>query len=147
MSGERVEFVKCQRSLATLWFVTSAVLVVLFAAQSFAGQFRTETAAAWSWLMPNFVPTLSLMIGVLIRDQRLSDVEGLQVDRFVFQLAFWVSVFYLGVLLFSILAWPLTNMRNAIGALQLSNAWLVPLQGLSAATIGAFFIEQRSKGD
>jgi hypothetical protein len=129
-----------RRRLAMVWFGGAAVVFVLFLGMSLAGPFRNERQDAWGWLLPGIVPTLSLVIGILIAQDKDPGSAGRTVNPFLFRLSVGLSVFYLGVLLVTLLVIPMVTAQDqALDYLKTSNLWLAPVQGLAAAGLGAFF--------
>ena len=132
-----------QKYLGLLWFIFSGLLLVLMFLQTEFGHYQ-DPGAAWSWLLPNLLPTLSLMIGVFVAEVVEHDRKAdRKVARFVFLLAFGVSALYL-VMILAILAlqpWGPTDQLAAMK--QDQSSWLTPLQGLATATLGAFFVKAK----
>jgi len=137
----KVPLKECQQKLAALWLIGSAALFGLVFLQTTFGHFGKDTSSAWSWLLPTILPTASLIVTALFRT---SGAETKTVDRFLFRLAFLLSLFYLGTVISVILAQPLSAAGPA-EALAHSNAYLGPFQGLVASAFGAFFGQTESK--
>ena len=138
----RVSHTQSKKRLAVLWFIGSGIafLVVLF--QTILGRYLGEADKAWSWFLPAVVPTLSLMIGVFVADtlnRRLSDK---QVDKFMYNIAFGLSVTYFLIIYITIFMQPFSNI-SPFKLMQQSTLWLSPLQGLAAASLGAFFVKEQ----
>jgi membrane protease YdiL (CAAX protease family) len=136
----KVPMERCQRNLAILWFVGGGILLILLVIQTMGNHYLDKDNEAWGWLLPNLLPTLSLIIGVLMADTFGRGSKGKQVDTFVYRLALAVSVVYLLLVLLPILAQPVVSYAP-LDLLKRSNLWLGPLQGLVSATIGAFFVK------
>jgi Zn-dependent protease len=127
--------------------IASAALFLILVAQSLLGVYENRLQGAWGWALPNFVPTLALMISVFAADalKGYDETETLKVRRPFFRLSLGLSVFYLIVLLGTILAQPFVltfrtgNRLAPIEILELSNLWLGPLQGLVVAALGVLF--------
>jgi hypothetical protein len=126
---------QCQQSLAVLWLAGSAVLFGLVFLQTTMGHFGDNASAAWSWLLPSILPTASLIVTALFKT---SSADTKTVDRFLFRLAFLLSLFYLGTAVMVLLLQPLTA-TSPTDALTHSNVYLGPFQGLVASSFGAFF--------
>jgi hypothetical protein len=119
------------------------VLFVLFILMSVSGPLQGDPQQAWSWFLPSCVPTLSLVIGVYVTESRQTPGEDRQLDPFLFQVAAGVSIFYLAVILFTLLLMPLAAAPDKSAAyLKMANLWVAPVQGLAAAALGAFFVRQ-----
>jgi hypothetical protein len=134
--------------LALLWFSVCGVIVLLLIAQSVGGVFGGQLQRVWGWALPNFLPTLALMVSVFAAEAlRPGEAAGIQVRRNFFVLAAGLSVFYLGLLLVAILVQPLLQIFNGgvggmavrIELLETSNIWLGPMQGLVVASLGVLF--------
>lgn len=136
--AERVSMVESKKRLATVWFIGAAVLFFLVFAQHMGGKYSNNAGDAWSWLLPNFLPTLSLIIGVLVKDSsnKISDTTA---DRFLFRLSFGLSIGYLAIIILVILL----NPGNPLKMMDQSKLFLGPLQGLASAALGAFFITKK----
>lgn len=127
--------------MAMLWIVTFAVLLLLLSLQSLFGHYAPRTQDAWNWFLPAVVPTVSLIAGVLVIDFQTGR-EREDTAKFIttplFAMAFWLSVFYLVLVAFSIVLQPLLRMPP-MEVMQLSNLWLVPMQSLTVGVLAAFF--------
>lgn len=134
------DFQSCRRKLATIWFSLSTIVFVLTFVLTIAGYYGDEWERVWSWSFATFLPTLSLIIGVLVADTVNQASLPRSVDRFLFRLAYWLSIAYLVVVILTILSQPLVEERAEL--LGKSHLWLAPLQGLATAALGAFFIRR-----
>lgn len=130
--------------LALIWFPCCGLLFLLLVAQSLAGAFGDLAQKAWGWALPNFLPTLALMVGVFAADAlRPAGEGGSHVRRGFLILALGLSLFYLAVLLMSLVApafaaeAPTPQRRLAV--MELSNVWLGPLQSLVVAALSVLF--------
>jgi len=129
----------CQRRLAILWFSTcGAVFLLALIRIMFHGIPDDAAKQVWGFLLPNMVPTLSLMIAVLVAEAVAPPPQPKQGNRFLFQMAFWLSAAYLAVFLLMVLV-PFGSMKPLMDADQ--QIWLTPLQGLATAALGAFFVK------
>ena len=137
-----ISLTKCKKSLAVVWFSGFGIVFILIFLQALFGKYSGQEEKAWGWFLPNVIPTLSLIIGVLVADARKGPAkEKRMVDSFLFKLSMILSIAYFGVLLLTILLQPLTGIRLLV-LMERSNLWLGPLQGLVAASLGAFFIRR-----
>ena len=138
IKSERISMVESKKRLATIWFIGAAALFLLVFAQHMGGKYGKNTGDAWSWLLPNCLPTLSLIIGVLVKDssKKISDTTA---DRFLFRLSCGLSICYLLINILVILL----NPGNPLGMMNQSKLFLGPLQGLVSAALGAFFITKK----
>lgn len=125
--------------LLALWSLSGLLLICLMIARTIGNKFGHLTNDAWSWFLPTILPTLSLMISVSIAQQ----ADDLQSSTFLYRLAFLLSVFYLVLVLFTILNPVEDQFQNPLELMKLSNLWLGPVQGLVAATLGVFFVRDK----
>jgi hypothetical protein len=138
-------FERCKKSLATVWFTGAAFTFVLILLQTLFGKFGGEERRAWSWYLPTVMPTLSLIIGALVTDVRSEpSADTRRVDPFLYRLAMSLSATYFLVVLVPVVTQPFTDM-TILEVLDLSSLWLGPLQGLVAASLGAFFIRSEER--
>lgn len=138
----RIPLEKAKRLLAILWFGMGLVLFMVMVGQSF-GYYGDRTKEAWDWFLPNVVPTLTLIIGVLVSDaQGKSDRAG-DVDLFIFRLALGLSAIYLAAVALTVFVVPFVSEAKPLQLMKTSNDYLVPLQGLVSAALGAFFVNKR----
>ncbi|HET9068972.1 MAG TPA: hypothetical protein VFN28_10030 [Amaricoccus sp.] len=135
----RVPLSTCRYRLAILWLAGFFVLAGLLAIQHALGHYGEDADAAWGWLLPNVVPTLSLMVGVLVAAQRSKPPDRESVDRTFFRLSFLVSLAYLGFLLFTILVQPFATLAP-LALMDGSKLYLGPFQGLATGMLAAFFM-------
>ena len=137
-----ISVTECQKKLSLSWFIGAGIMFVIILFQTFLGHYAGETKAAWNWFFPNVTPTLSLMIGVIVASRFGRTATEKTTDRFIFRLAFGLSLIYLFTLLLTILVQPFTGSSSQELFAQ-SHQWLVPLQGLVTASLGAFFVKSR----
>jgi hypothetical protein len=131
---------RCKRRLATVWFVLAGLIFLVLVLQSVMGHYGERATDAWGWFLPNVMPTLSLIVGVLVLDQLGGGVKARTADAFLYRLALWLSCAYLLLILLSILVQPFAPLPP-LELMQQSNLWLGPLQGLVAGALGAFFVK------
>jgi hypothetical protein len=130
-----------QKRLAVLWLTSGILLFLLLIFQSINGKYGTQSEAAWSWFLPNIMPTLTMIIGVLIIEGRERDHRKSE-EPFLFHLAFALSCVYLVVLALTFFAQPLVTM-SPLELMRRSNLWLAPIQGLVTTALGAFFVKSQ----
>ena len=133
-----------RRRLAMMWLGVGSLLFILFLGQTLFGRkFGSNLMDAWGWFLPNIIPTLSLIVGSLVQEQRTPSPKAGQADKFLFWLAIGVSAFYFLVLFMVIIGHVFVGAEelNTLEFLNHSSVILGPLQGLAAASIGAFFIK------
>jgi hypothetical protein len=134
---------QCKVRLAMVWFSGAGLLFMLIFAQTIGGRYDDRVDEVWNWLLPNLMPTLSLITGALIMDFKNQEPEEVLTNKpFLFKLTFWFSIFYLLVMILSILLWPFSTEPDPLAFLQNSSLWLGPFQGLVSGLMGAFFIQK-----
>lgn len=147
-----IELEKARWRLAVIWFPGAAFLFIVLVLQSFGGTYGDDLQRAWGWALPNFLPTIALMVSVFAAEA-LRPTGGIFVRRNFCTLSIWLSGFYLAMLLLSILSPPLVNYFGTrpvdkIRVLENSNLWLGPLQGLVVVALGVlFFLKKEGLGD
>lgn len=140
----RIALSKAQRRLTIIWFAGSGFLFLLLLIQTLVGRYADKANEAWSWLLPTFMPTLSLMIGVLVANSRKGESRDKTVDGFLYRLSYILSIAYLAVVSLTILFSPFSSY-TPLELMKTSNLWLAPIQGLVSASIGAFFVKSGSE--
>jgi len=130
-----------QKKLMILWCIAALILFLLLIIRSVGDIYGSKVDEAWSWFIPTIVPTLFLMITVAIIDFSQASITEKQSDKFLFQLAFALSLVYLILVSFTVLR-PF-SIYTPIEMMKKSNLWLGPLQGLVTASLGAFFVKNR----
>ena len=126
--------------LVAFWLVGSGVLVLLLFSFSVIGDvFQGHVQELWNWALPNFLPTLSLMLAVLASEALRPEFSKIQVRRFFSRIAFGLSVFYILLILITLLVHPFSPLQ-ALELLAISNFWLGPVQGLVDASLAVVFI-------
>lgn len=147
---------KVRWRLALVWFPVSGVIFLLLIGQSIGGVYGDQLQRAWGWALPNFLPTLALMVSVFAADALRSEIDSsIVVRRNFYILSLALSAFYLLTLLVAILAQPALQLLDKkteggivvrMELLETSNIWLGPLQGLVIASIGVlFFLKEDTK--
>ena len=135
---------KCRKRLALVWLVGSGLLSLVVVLQTMGGKYADYTEEVWDWFIPNFLPTLTLMIGVFVTQAAGRAAQAELVNRFLFRLAFGLSLVYLFLLALPIFALPFvrTEPKEMVAFLSQSDLWLRPAQGLVTASLGGFFVSR-----
>jgi hypothetical protein len=136
----RMALEQARNKLAAVWFVGAGAMILLLVVQSILGK-HDQLQEVWSWFVPNVVPSLSLMLGVIAADALAPGDDVRVVKVAFFRLANGVSFFYIGLLALTMLMEP-WSARPGIELFTLSNYWLSPTQGLAVAAVGAVFAMQ-----
>jgi len=140
---KRISLDQARSKLARLWFIGAGVIFLLLIVQSLLDKYGENVGDVWSWFIPTTVPTLSLMIGV-ISSSALQEQALTTVNRFFYQLSWWLSFAYLLILLGTFLIEPFSP-KDSFDLLKVSNYWLTPIQGLIVAVLGVLFTSKSSK--
>lgn len=133
-----------KRSLALLWFAAAGLMFLLMVVYTLRGTpFGEQTGTVWSWLLPNLMPTLTLMVSVLVVDARAGEPAPSNGSTFLFGLAMALSCFYL-LAVFAVLVIPGNFMDSSdlMAIYKGSGLWLGPMQGLTSGALGAFFVKR-----
>lgn len=134
--------------LAWLWFAFGGVIVLYLVAQTFGGAYRAEVDRAWGWALPNFLPTLALMLSTFSADATDIGAETRRVRRGFFRLTVALSVFYLSLLAATLVGQAFfmdadlaaTDIVAArLEFLERANLYLGPLQAAAAGALGVLF--------
>jgi hypothetical protein len=139
--------------LAMTWFLGCGAIFLVLVAQSFTNAYGSEVRRAWAWALPNFLPTLALMVSVFAADALRPAERDAAVRRNFADLALVLSGFYLVAVLFSLIGQPLHGLfadapspvAARLALLEMSNLWLGPLQSLVIAAIGVVFFLRDTK--
>ena len=148
MRAARLPLETARYRLAFLWFPMCGIFFLLMVLQTLLGAFGDRANEAWGWALPNFLPTLALMVSVFAATALQDSVRSVTVvHSSFFKLSFGLSAFYI-IILFLILIVPAfrgvfddipptpsERLRN----MELSNLFLGPLQSLVVAALGALF--------
>ena len=131
--------------LAWIWIIGFCLIVVIMVVQSLLNVYKDSTAdmtqEAWSWLLPTLMPSVGLIITVLTYTALDPLMTGSVVRKSFVPIAVGISIFYLVLVLLTILAQPISahSPKEAVAAMHTSNLWLGPIQGLVASAIGVLF--------
>jgi hypothetical protein len=151
MSRPTVTMQVARRKLAVAWFVAAALMLLIMVGRSLFNGFGNRVIDAWGWFLPTLMPTLTLIMATFALDLGVGPVPAQftgkrRVDTFFVKIAMAFSVFYLVLVLITLLI-PADTLAgsgtNPIAAMELSNLWLGPIQGLTAGAIGWFFLSAR----
>jgi len=110
--------------------------------QSLFGRFGDKTQEAWGWLLPTIIPSLGMIITVLGYTALNTETLASVVRATFFRIATWLSVFYLFLIVLTIVIQPLTA-RDPLDLMRMSNLWLGPCQGLVASALGVLFVSKQ----
>lgn len=140
-SKSKINFNNARKNITTTWLLLSGIIFLIFVFWTFSGKFGDRPSDFWSWLLPNIMPTLALIIGITVADINGKDSKGKFVSKFVYQLSMGLSIFYLSLILVIFISHGQIN-SPLFTILKNSSLFLGPLQGLVSAAIGAFFYKK-----
>ncbi|MDD5393743.1 MAG: hypothetical protein PHE17_12055 [Thiothrix sp.] len=136
---KKLDFTRCKKNLVILWLSWAAGIFLLLFVQSFGD--GEGTRATWEWCVPLLAPNALLMVGVMVADAQKEQQVGQKVDSFIYWLTFWLSTFYLVLVVVSIVYYELVEGAN----LKDSTLWLSSVQGLVNLVLGVFFVKTEGK--
>lgn len=141
-----MEVKKAQQRLALLWFSGGAVMFLYVIFLSVRIVDRETVIAIWSWFLPTIMPTLSLIVGATVSRVLTARESKQEVNLFSYRLALGLSVFYLFIVGMVFLMKPFTS-SSIEDVMKISHLWLAPVQGLTSASLGAFFVQKKARQD
>ena len=131
----------CKARLTLLWFGLSGLLFAFMMLYTIRGvPFGVRTTEVWAWIMPNIMPTLTLIISVLVLDSKGKGLQLPAPSPFLFWLAMVLSVVYLATLLILVVVPANFTDQPSPDLLRSTGVWLGPLQGLVSGALGGFFV-------
>lgn len=126
--------------LTRLWLLGSGSSAIILVISSILRGRADAAREVWSWFLPLVLPTIGLMIGVLGAAAMSARRETCVRKSFV-DIAYWLSLAYLALLLLTILLEPFSPLRGA-DLHGVSNYWMGPFQGLVVAALGYLFTSE-----
>lgn len=147
----RIPLSRCQRRLLLLWYIGSVPAFFLLVLHTLGGYYKENPSQAWGWFLPNILPTMLLMTGIVIQGARQQPTAEQTVERFYLRLALVLSLIYLGAVNLPLLYLPFTEVleeengnvlcgTKCIELLNQSSLFLGPFQGLVNASLGSVFV-------
>lgn len=130
---------KAKWTLASVWLGGAGLIFLILVVQSMRDYYGSRAEDAWSWYLPTVMPALSLIIGVLVADFKVDRGHPIEALRPMMRLGIGISLFYLSMVLLTLLIQPFVDTIAPLDLMRRSNLWLAPLQGLTVAVLGAFF--------
>ena len=137
MTTERLSLQSCRSRLVGLWFAGALVLFLILFGALVGGKYGTQWPRTWKWFVPTVAPSLGLILSSVVAASQSPD-EGATVSRLLYRLAQGLSLFYLLLLLFVMLA-AYASAATALTLMDSSPIWLGLIQGLVATALGALF--------
>lgn len=148
-ASQLVPLDEVRTTLARLWLVGGGVIFLLLVIQSLLHVYGDLTQEAWGWFLPTLMPSLGMIVTVLTYTALDPSMTGSVVRRTFVPIASWLSAMYLGTVVLTILAPPVTaaSPEEAVALMRTSNLWLGPLQGLVASALGVLFVSKEKSVD
>ena len=153
MPSGMISLEKARYRLARLWFIGVGIIFLLLVVQSFSNVYEGRLDEVWSWALPTVIPTISLILSVLganaIEQVGVSSTDTGMLRRRFYTIVYWLSVFYLLLILVTILLQPIAVFMNAndqfsaVDVLRRSQLWLSPVQGLVISAMGILFFSKK----
>lgn len=141
--NESVELYRCQKKLAALWLVGSAIPLLTILIQSLTGFWQDKDQEAWGWVLPALLPTLTLIVGSVVLTDNKPESEKRDVPRLTYRIAFSISTFYLFVVLLTL--GSVAGKPQPLEPLHRSSWLLGAVQGLVGTSLGVFFSSARNR--
>jgi hypothetical protein len=131
----------CKARLTLLWFGLSGLLFAFMMLYTIRGvPFGPRTVEVWAWIMPNIMPTLTLIVSVLVLDSKGKGLQLPAPSPFLFWLAMVLSLVYLVTLLILVVVPANFTDQPPLDLLRSTGVWLGPFQGLVSGALGGFFV-------
>jgi hypothetical protein len=140
--NESVELYQCQKRLAVLWLLGSAIPLVVMLIQSLTGFWQGKDQEAWGWLLPAVLPTLTLIVSSMIGGGSKQEIEKREVPRLTYRITFSISAFYLLIVLLTL--GSVAGKPQPVEPLHRSSWLLAAVQGLVGTSIGFFFASAKA---
>jgi hypothetical protein len=106
--------------------------------RTLSGNFEGKEQEVWSWFVPTFVPTLTLMVGAYAATVRKAPSENVTVDPLFYRVSIGSSAFYLLILT------AIVALQGFLGPVllvfQRGSFALGVLQAVTSACLGVFFV-------
>jgi hypothetical protein len=151
MSSPTIPLEQARMRLAWLWIAGFVVIVLLLIGQTMGTSLGNRANEVWNWVAPLLSPTLALIITVWASTSvGTGDTTGPNqvVSRSFFQASFWLSVFYLFLILCALIFSPYVaalrpdDKFTMVDAIKLSSLWLALIQSVVVYFISALFFKK-----
>lgn len=141
--SDRLPLLQCQKRLLGIWIIGLIPSFIIMASRSLLGEFQNSQEQIWSWYLPMFLPTLTLMVGAYTKIATQNEPERISVDKYFFKLSQGCSIFYLLILSIVIIYAPFDQNSPALEVMNRSTIFLSTVQGITSAFLGVFFVSQK----
>jgi hypothetical protein len=130
--------------LAAIWLILVAPFILILVLQSLIGVYGDKVQEVWGWALPTILPTLGMIITVLVYTALDPSASAAVVRRSFFRISCGASLFYLLLVLLTVLIQPYLPATAArVNAMRLSNLWLGPIQSSVASALGVLFVSKK----
>ena len=109
--------------------------------QGLTGFWQGKDQEAWGWVLPALLPTLTLIVGSILVADNKAESEKREVSQLTYRIAFWISTFYLFVVLLTL--GSVAGKAQPLESLHRSSWLLGAVQGLVGTSLGVFFSSAR----
>lgn len=146
-SNSLISLEAVRNRLGTIWIASGILITLLVIIQSLLGHYQQHSQQVWEWLLPNLIPTLGMIISVLASTALVENASGTFVRMSFYRLSATLSVFYLCLILMSILIQPFVNVKieDQLVSLRGTSLWLGPFQGLVGSSLGVLFASKANQ--
>jgi hypothetical protein len=128
----------CQKRLAMVWVAGGMAVLLLLAVQAMRDVFGENSERAFAWFAATVLPTLTVIVGTVM-SQAYSRTPPSTVQPFPYHLSLGLSVFYLVLVLASLMYAATSTSHTPLESLTRSLQYLGPVQVLVGLAVGAFF--------
>jgi hypothetical protein len=134
--------------LSVVWFSGALVILLLVAVQTLNGRYGDHTQEVWTWLLPNLMPTLGTILAGIVATAMDPHRSRSVVRSDFYRLSLGISLFYLALVLLTILIAPTgagVTAKGAVEEMHTANLWLGPVQGVVATVLGVLFASKQKR--
>ena len=130
--------------LLGIWFGGTALILFPVIVMCFTrAEIQNSAPKIVGWLLPNLIPTLSLIATIVG-----ADAIDPKPDKFTVRVGFHrfvmvMSIVYIAMVAFTFLIEPLIANMDLLDAIDISNLWLGPIQGFVAGVVSILFYSTR----
>jgi hypothetical protein len=140
---------EARNRLAVIWMGGGGIFIIILVLQCLLNVYDDKVQEVWGWALPTIMPTLGMIVAVLGYTALDPYASGTVVRRSFFRAAWWLSLFYISLVLLTVLIQPFAPPAKDyhLGSMHLSNLWLGPVQGLVATALGVLFVSKRKPNE
>jgi len=142
--AKKILMPRAKKNLATVWLIGAMIVFILLTIQSTTGRYDDELVEVWGWFLQTVMPTLSLILSIAAIDATESRHDDTLVSFSFYRITLGLSVFYLFLVLLTILVQPFRSIAP-LEAMKQANLWLGAVQGFVSMSLGVFFFKQKKK--